>query len=124
MVSVLIQLLVQIFSILWILIAEKSIVYPKLVNKNNYKRSIDENSDLHFEIELNKSKVLLDLKPNTFLLTENAIIERHKTNLYNSTTVKKVITKNNFCHYQGSIRNYSSISTVALSLCKGMVTRS
>ncbi len=91
------------------------------MSRNSYKRSIDENNHLEFEIEFNKLKVLLDLKPNNFLLNENAVIERRKTNLYNSTTVKKMIAKDNFCHYQGSIRNHSSISALAISLCKGMV---
>ena len=101
---------------------DRTIVFPKLVdiNRQRVKKYAEDKKFLHFEVELNKLKVLFDLKPNKNLIKENAIFERHKTSFYNATTVKAALKNDILCHFEGKIRNYSD-STLGVSLCNGMV---
>lgn len=90
---------------------------------NNYKQKRDTQilNPLHYEIFINKMKIIFELQKSINLVTKNTIIEYRKGNITNSILRRMNSTAENDCFYQGRIKQHK-YSSAALSLCQGMVS--
>ena len=89
-----------------------------------HKRSAsDDNDYLHYSVDINKKRYVLELAPYKHLVSPGLVIERRKNRFNNVTdsTFEYLHESKTNCHLHGRVVNETA-TKVAVRLCDGMVS--